>query len=236
MSKHKDHQVQAAIQKAMAESAQDGAPGISLGIGTRVRGVLDSFKNMVTGLGVRGRDRTTANQVNAARLLTYAELTALYGGSGIAKRITDLIAEDATRAGWSFGGDESDLLGREMARIGVPQAFQEALKWKRLYGGALTICVWEDERGRAEPLDTPLVLKDGHKKRIRTVRTHSAAEIWIMPTDLDLDPTSPRFEKPTWYTVRRMYGASYSVHWTRTIEWLGERPADRIAPYLDIYR
>lgn len=224
------------IKAAQAQHAKDSQRGLSLGAGVKTgaffQRTFDSFKNLVTNFGVRGRDKTTANQVSAPYILTYPELTALHVGDGLAKRIVNMPAEDATRAGWDIDGDPDGKLVKAMDAIGLTREFTQALKWKRLYGGAITIMLWDD----GLPLDAPFHFNPKRKLKLKGMRTHSLAEIWIMPTDMDNDPASLRYNKPEYFTVRRMMGVPFVVHHTRCIEWLGEPCPDKTYPGLDLYR
>lgn len=194
--------------------------------------VLDGFKNLITKLGVRGRDRTTANQIAAAYILTMPELTAFYMGDGLGKRVIDMPANDAVRAGWDILGDPEQKFTGEMDRLGVSQVYNEALKWNRLYGGAITILNWNDGR----LLDQPFKQRETNPYKILSMRTYASSRIWLMATDFDVDPQSPRFERPTVFTVRRMYGAPFKVHYTRVQEWIGTPVPDPTYPGLDLYR
>lgn len=196
------------------------------------RRVMDGFKNFVTKLGVVGADKTTATQVAQAGLLTFPELNALYLGDGLGKRIVDLAANDATRAGFDFDGDPGGVLVKKMRELRVSEEFNQALKWKRLFGGAITVCLWDD----GMPLWTPFRFNPKKPQKLRGLRTHSASEIWLMPTDIDYDETSLRYEKPERFTVRRVNGPPFVVHFTRCIEWLGNPVPDKTFPGLDIYR
>lgn len=194
--------------------------------------VLDGFKNLITKLGVRGKDRTTANQIAAAYILTFPELTAFYMGDGLGKRIIDMPANDATRAGWDILGDPEQKFQREQERLKVGQVYNEAMRWNRLYGGALTVLNWNDGR----PLDQPFKQRKSSPYQIISMKTYASSRIWLMATDFDADPQSSRFERPTCFTIRRMYGAPFKVHWTRCQEWLGSPPPDPTYPGLDLYR
>lgn len=223
------------VQRMQADHAAANQRTPSLQVGFRQPGLagrmLDGFKNLVTNLGVRGRDKTTANQIGAAYMFTYPELDALYVGDGLAARIVDMPAEDATRAGWDIEGDPDGKLAKAMHSIGVKKEFTDALRWKRLFGGAITIMLWDD----GMPLDVPFVYRPG-KRQIKGLRTHSAAEIWIMPTDIDHDPTSLRYGMPTQYTVRRMNGAPFVVHHTRCFEWRGKTVPNKTSSGMDVYK
>jgi phage-related protein (TIGR01555 family) len=225
-------QAQAAKTMQRVPSLAQRIPQTLTTIVMEVKQRADSFRNFVTGFGVVGRDPTTANQVTPPSLLTYPELAALHIGDGLVKRIVDLPAADATRAGWDIDGDPDGKIVKEMHRVGVQKNFREALQWVRLYGGALTILIWDDEM----PLQAPFKFNPKKPQRIASMRTHSAEEIWILPTDIDTDPLSPRYELPTYFTIRRVYGPPYTVHWTRVIEWRGHQTPSRIYPGMDVYR
>ena len=208
-----------------------GAHGQRLDGGVLAK-ISDSFKNFVTGMGVRGRDRVTANQVAMVYILTFPELAELYVGDGLGKRVVDMPSDDATRAGWDIEGDPDGKLNDEMGRLNVQKHFNEGLRWQRLFGGALTVCIWDD----GQPLYRPFKFNPQRPQKLVSMRTHSASEIWIMPTDLDTDPLSPRYDLPTMFTIRRMYGPPYAVHWTRVFEWRGSPVPDRTMYGMDLYR
>ena len=193
---------------------------------------MDGFKNLITNFGVRGRDRTTANQPDAAYLVTYPELTALYVGDGLTKRIVSMPANDATRVGWDIEGDPDGKLVAHLESLGVVKEFTNALKWQRLYGGALTIMLWDD----GLDLASEFRFNPKRKLKLKGVRTHSPAEIWFLPTDIDTDPTSLRYGKPTHFTIRRVLGPPYVVHYTRVLEWLGDTAPNKADAAMDMYR
>jgi hypothetical protein len=228
----RQEQAQAAKAMQRVPTLAQRIPQALTTIVMEVKQHADSFRNFVTGMGVVGRDPTTANQVTPPSLLTYPELAALHIGDGLVKRIVDLPAADATRAGWDFDGDADGKIAKEMHRIGVQKNFREALQWVRLYGGALTILIWDD----GMPLQAPFKFNAKKPQSIVSMRTHSAEEIWILPTDIDTDPLSPRYELPTYFTIRRVYGPPYTVHWSRVIEWRGHQTPSRIYPGMDVYR
>ena len=222
---------QAAVAKAMQRRPSLGAR-VNEGILREVYLHNDSFRNFVTGSGVRGKDRTTANQVNPPYMLTFPELSAFYIGDGLGKRIVKMLADDATRNGWDIDGDPDGKIVKQMDRLNVRKHFGEALQWTRLFGGALTILLWDD----GKPLSAPFKFDPENPQKLLGLRTHSAAEIWIMPTDLDTDPESVRYDLPAYFTVRRVYGPPYEIHWTRVVEWRGDPTPDRVYPGMDIYR
>ena len=223
------------IRAAQTQHAKDSQrlPTLSSGNApSLMRRTMDGFKNLITNLGVRGRDRTTANQVAATYLVSYPELTALYVGDGISKRIVDMPSNDATRGGWDIEGDPDGKLVAHLESIGAVKEFTNALKWQRLYGGAITIMLWDD----GLPLDSVFKFDPKRKLKLKGMRTHSPAEIWFMPTDVDLDPTSLRYGRPEYFTVRRVMGQPFVVHYSRLIEWQGSTAPNKSDAAMDMYR
>lgn len=218
-----------------AQHAKDSQRSPTLS-GTSPRSLMqrttDGFKNLITNLGVRGRDRTTANQVAATYLVAYPELTALHTGDGLTKRIIDMPSNDATRAGWDIEGDPDGKLVAHLESIGAVREFTNALKWQRLYGGALTVMLWDD----GLPLDSVFKFDPKRKLKLRGMRTHSPAEIWFTPMDVDNDPTSLRYGRPTYFTIKRVQGTPYVVHHSRVIEWMGSAAPDKSDAAMDMYR
>lgn len=194
--------------------------------------ILDGFRNLVTKLGVRGKDRTTANSVAPARIVTDRELSSFYMGDGLGKRIVDMPADDATRSGWDFLGDPKQVLGREMQKLGVTRHYNEAIKWTRLYGGAITVLNWNDGRG----LEQAFKQRTTNPYRIMSMRTYALTRLELVAADFETDPTAIRFEKPTFYTVKRQGGSNFRVHWTRVQEWFGVPVPDPNYEGLDIAR
>ena len=107
---------------------------------------LDSFQNTLARVGA---DPGSGNQSIGAgysfnpvsRYRT--ELEFAYRGSWIVRVAVDAVADDMTRAGIELGAelspDDGNKLFQSMVRLNVWQSFNQAIKWARLYGGA--ICV-----------------------------------------------------------------------------------------------
>ena len=90
-------------------------------------------------------------------------LTAMYRESWLTMRIIDMPSEDMTRAWYRFSAPlpEEDLesLRRLEARHSIRQELTDAIRWARLYGGAIALIVLRGEEDRlSEPLDPDLLL------------------------------------------------------------------------------
>ena len=191
----------------------------------RVTVNVDSWANLLNGLGVQGRDKTQATEYLSRAPLDYAQLTSLYRQDWIAKRVVDELVRDSFRAGFVFTVEDDDKLPAEMAKAwqksGVMEAVAQIFRWALVYGGAVGVLLTDDRPlntgGRSvlsEPLDA---------KSLKTVRRVLVVDRRYAIPDLstiDDEPASPNFNLPTIYQVTpygQMTTAQFNVHWTRIL-------------------
>ena len=121
----------------------------------------DGFANLAARMGL-GAQNVFSEGTYIFDLLTRnrIKLEAMYRGSWIVGAAVDSIAEDMTRAGISIKGDiqpeQIEQMQVQMTRIGVWSALLEAIKWGRLYGGAVAMIVI-DGRDPSTPLNVSTV-------------------------------------------------------------------------------
>lgn len=121
---------------------------------------LDSFVNLLTGQGDAFSDKGSAWDVQAVSILSMTQLKRAYRGSYYARRIVDLLAEDAVVRGWKVVDPsnpyvaEDNRWDEENARLGVHQAITKALKYARAYGTGYIVPITYDLQPLNKPLDT----------------------------------------------------------------------------------
>lgn len=80
------------------------------------------------------------------------ELEDMYRTSWIVDRVVNVVAEDMIRGGIEIRSqmepDKIDELMRAVRSAGIPGRFSDAIKWSRLYGGALAVILID---GRSFP-------------------------------------------------------------------------------------
>ncbi len=188
--------------------------------------VKDGWSNILSGIGGLG-DKAMRNKYNAQALITRPELAAIYESEGMLGRIIDIVAEDMTSAGWSIKGDESGSLAKACEDLEVGPKLSLALKWQRLFGGALIVLDLMD----GLPWDQPY---DPRKKaKVRSMKVYSCARTIVVQSDYSSDPASPWFEEIERFTIKRLYGPTFQVHASRCIILKG-RPvpdSDELAGY-----
>lgn len=124
----------------------------------------DGFTNFTARMGL-GAQNVLSDSTYIFNPLTRnrMKLEAMYRGSWIVGAAVDAIAEDMTRAGISIKGDidpeQIEQMQAQMTRLGVWSALLEAIKWGRLYGGALAL-IAIDGQDPSTPLNVNTVGKD----------------------------------------------------------------------------
>lgn len=79
-----------------------------------------------------------------------------YEQNGLFAKIVDMPAEDATLKGFDLEGisrPARSYYRQELERINWPEAASTALKWQRLFGGALVVVFADDGNGLEDPLN-----------------------------------------------------------------------------------
>lgn len=121
----------------------------------------DGFANLAARMGL-GAQNVFSEGTYIFDLLTRnrIKLEAMYRGSWIVGAAVDSIAEDMTRAGISIKGDSEpeqiEQMQVAMTRLGVWHSLLEAIKWGRLYGGAVAMIV-VDGQDPSTPLNVSTV-------------------------------------------------------------------------------
>ena len=178
--------------------------------------VGDGLENVVAGLGT-DRDKRSYSVWADPRILTRQELENMYRGSWLAKKIVNAVADDMTRE-WlhvTFDGEElGTTIDQAEKRFALKRKTNEALKWSRLYGGAVIIIGTRD-RNLAKPLDVKNVRK-GDLRYLHVVDRWRLSPAGSLNRDLE----SPNFGMPDSYVLAE---STVQVHHTRVLRFNGEK-------------
>lgn len=118
----------------------------------------DGFQNFTARLGLGEDNMLARSGYQCGMYLTRdrGQLEDMYRTSWLVGRMVNVVAEDMVRGGidiraqWDVG--RTDALLRAYRRLGCPGRLSDAIKWGRLYGGALAVILIDgDDLG--EPLD-----------------------------------------------------------------------------------
>jgi phage-related protein (TIGR01555 family) len=155
----------------------------------------DSFRSLITGLGVPGRDKVMSMSPSMD-MLTYnmRDLENLYRGNWLAKKIVDIPAFDCTRSWRTWDGEQDQVQKLEDAEkeFGLQRKMLDAMIKARLYGGSAMLMGIKGHKFNDE-LDLDKV-GQGDLKFIHVV------EKWMIQAGPRVrDITSPWFGEPSYY-------------------------------------
>lgn len=176
---------------------------------------LDSFVNVLSGVMTK-MDPRTATKYKPSKQLSEQEIRDIYNTNGIAKRIVDILPDMANMKPWTLEGDAENAVWNYLHRIGAPKMIRRALRWARAYGGSVILIGVDDGRAFDAPVNYHAI------RSLSYLRVYDRYCVNGSTTDLDDDPTSPRFGLRKYYRISprgsRTAQAEIRVHYTRIIE------------------
>ena len=187
----------------------------------------DGWGNALVGLE-RSMDKRSRTTFDNFAVLTEDELGRMYVGDGLGRRVVDVVADDMVREWIDIEDDEKEVIPEMLENIGAEEAFSDALKWQRLYGGALIVVGAMD----GQPLDAPLVSEKA--KSIEWLKVVNMYDIDLTSSVWDSNPMSKTFGKILTYMIDFRTGTTGTVvrtpvHYTRCLAFFGESVPENIA-------
>jgi phage-related protein (TIGR01555 family) len=190
---------------------------------------MDGWQNVLAGFGSH-RDKQVRTHFNGAWIILDIELQQMYLSDGLVTRIVDVVADDMTREWIDLEGDpmeasetaktEMDDVAQVLEDLDAEVAFNMALKWTRLYGGALIVMGVIDGQTPDQPLDLNRI------RGMSSLRVVDRVDVQIWNSIFDTDVTSPTFGQPLVYDVIFHVGTTrveQFVHASRCIPIFGKR-------------
>ena len=124
--------------------------------GTAVRPMReDGYVNLLNKYGTT-HDNSESYGFEREPIIPDMQLTSLYEGNGLFTKIIDAPAEEALKHGFDLNlkNDELDAFVEEaLDDLEWEEKAATAIKWARLYGGAIIVMLIDDGRGLEEPVD-----------------------------------------------------------------------------------
>lgn len=185
--------------------------------------VGDGYQNLFASLGINANNVSAGGNYDFGGFITRQRLLleAAYRTSWIVGKIVDTKAEDMVRAGITINADfdpsDTDFLQKRLVQLNVWKNLCSAIKWGRLYGGAIAIILIEGQK-----LDKPLNIKAVGKNSFRGLLV---LDRWLVNPSLGnlVQEYGPDFGLPKFYdivptsTVLR----NERVHHTRVLRFEG---------------
>lgn len=146
-------------------------------------------------------------------------MTARYELGGISAKVIDYPADLAISRGITLEGDEENVLLYELERLAFLPAIADAVRWARLYGGAVVVMI-SDDGLLNEPFNV------AHFTRLSELRVFGLDQ--ISPTAKRyLDPTQSNFGRYESYYLNTTLNAQIEVHESRMLFVSGDPLPER---------
>lgn len=187
----------------------------------------DGYMNLLSGLNAPGLDRSVMGSFGVpgwrgnlqrywATRNSYYEYGEIYLTNGLAQKIIDRPSDDAFQRGIKIEGDDSDVMQDEFDRLAIPAKFADAVRWSRLYGGAVILLIAKDGGEFTDPLNLDRL------DEVSELRVYDATCLKNPGRYYD-DKTNPdNYGKPEFYTLVPPGMMTFDVHETRLIPIAGE--------------
>lgn len=181
------------------------------------KGVMrwDGWANLLTGLGIKNRDKRLNTTFSAALNLTEGELNDLYRADGLGARIIDVAVEDMMREGFRVTGDTEEEVQSELKRIDAKKELSRVLRWASLHGGAIMVMGINDGGDFEAPLN------ERNVRRIEFLHVYDRWRVQVDQEDLYDDPNDRQFRQPEFYQVTPLTGTMFRVHESRVLRFEG---------------
>lgn len=174
----------------------------------------DGWINVLKGLG--GKSDATGNTFfGEFEILDDEELTRMWMGEGMGKKIVSVVADDMTRNWIDIPEDGNNKIMKELARLEAKTLMNEALKWARLYRGSVVILGLDDGGKLEEPVNKSV-------KSIDWMKVYPAPRIMNQETDVVTDPKSKYFEEFEIFKIQKINGTEIKVHTSRCLVFKGD--------------
>lgn len=180
----------------------------------------DGYVNLLNKYGTK-QDNSEAYKFEREPVIPDMQLTGLYEGNGLFSKIIDTPAEEALKHGFDLNL-KSDELNAFVEDVLDDLEWEEraatAIKWARLYGGALIVMLIDDGRGLEEPVDWE------HIRSIDELRVYERSIVQPDYASLyqqdyggkGVGNRVSKFGQPEYYYVSSIYG-SFKVHESRCL-------------------
>ena len=180
----------------------------------------DGYVNLLNKYGTK-QDNSEAYKFEREPVIPDMQLTGLYEGNGLFSKIIDTPAEEALKHGFDLNLKSDEL--NAFVEVALDDLEWEeraatAIKWARLYGGALIVMLIDDGRGLEEPVDWE------HIRSIDELRVYERSIVQPDYASLyqqdyggkGVGNRVSKFGQPEYYYVSSIYG-SFKVHESRCL-------------------
>ena len=181
---------------------------------------LDGLENVLTGLGVAGKDKRLGGDYKYIRQ-TQASLESFHDSSDIGHLVVNKVPELATKKWLTHSIDKEDggidlvnELVKEDKRLQVKKKFKQAMAWANLYGGSGIYVSVDDGLEPSEPINPNRIVKFNSLTVLHKFE--------LQRGELNKDIDDPNFGLPDTYMISgRVVADVPTIHHSRIIRFDG---------------
>lgn len=192
---------------------------------TKPKAFMDGWINLLTGLGVSGRDKRLSSDVYWSRM-DQSTAEQMYAADDVAAAVVDLIPDEAMREGIRLKNVDKEIESKileGLEEICADEKLNESWKWARIYGGAGCLLVVDDGLELTDPLDI---------SKVRKLYSMIVFSRWeLIPNLIETDIRSKDFGKVLTYRISPQSNSNThleEVHHSRVLRFDGVRLPRRL--------
>jgi uncharacterized protein len=178
----------------------------------------DGWMNILTGMGVGGKDKRKSGEIRYDLFLTERQLEEIYASDYLARRIAGLLPFEATREWIEFNEEQETETNDEMDRLKIRDTVAKAWRYGRFYGGGgILLNTVDAGKDWSQPLDLNNV------RQLKSLVVLNRFELQVTSTDVESDLASENFNYPKMYRYvpRTRGGQQVLIHHSRLIRFDG---------------
>lgn len=168
----------------------------------------DGWTNVMTGL-MAAQDPARHTRMAPVAYLQENEVSAIFVGDGLGRRIVEMPAEEAVRPWFKIEGEEGGAVCDFFETMWLQRTITDAYVWARLYGGAGIVRLVADGQDLDQPMRTNSI------QRVIGYRVYDRWRINWTSVQLQQDPNNPRYGMPETYQITPINSMPFTVHHSR---------------------
>ena len=177
-----------------------------------VKSFNDGWANLLTGFGIRGRDKTKSTTHYRGQLMTKEDQYSLYMSDGFARRTVELMVREMTRRGFKIEGDTDGLILKYYKKKKFDIQVRRMLKWSKIFGGGLGVMIIDDGN---DDLEQPL--NENNIRKIEQIKVYHRWQV-DRTIGIDMNPDSETYGEVIFYRVSpATLGTFFDVHCSRCL-------------------
>jgi phage-related protein (TIGR01555 family) len=185
----------------------------------------DNWSNAMKGFGVLGKDASIYTNFQPTTILSDEELTDIYTGNGLGKKIVDTYANELVRQWFEIEGDTNGEILKYLSGLSAKKEYNKACKWAYLYGAGFIVMDIEDGTESDDDVEINLI-EPVNINRIQTIKGLWTFDRIDLIEIVKYYTEGPNFGQPEIFKFRPFFTDSgkseFIVHESRVVVINGE--------------